>query len=61
MGDAFAHMFTLFIILLGEGSHAPYSTASLTSVIGLLGLKDLDLREDGSEAAVRLHGLLTGD
>nr|XP_040059631.1 protein TASOR isoform X4 [Gasterosteus aculeatus aculeatus] len=43
----------------GEGSHAPYSTASLTSVIGLLGLKDLDLREDGSEAAVRLHGLLT--
>ncbi|KAM8914826.1 protein TASOR isoform 2-T2 [Spinachia spinachia] len=43
----------------GEGSRAPYSTGSLPSVIGLLGLKDLDLREDGSEAAVRLLGLLT--
>ncbi|XP_037346508.2 protein TASOR isoform X2 [Pungitius pungitius] len=43
----------------GEGSQAPYSTTSLPSVIGLLGLKDLDLREDRSEAAVKLLSLLT--
>ena len=34
---------------------------SLASVMGSLGLKDLDLREDGSELAATLIRQLTGD
>uniref|UniRef100_A0A3Q1GU32 Uncharacterized LOC110971626 n=1 Tax=Acanthochromis polyacanthus TaxID=80966 RepID=A0A3Q1GU32_9TELE len=43
-----------------EGSQVSSSPVSLTSVIGSVGLKDIDLREDGSEVATRLLGLLTG-
>ncbi|KAF3690273.1 Protein TASOR [Channa argus] len=42
----------------GDGSQA--SPDSLASVIGSVGLKDIDLREDGSELAARLLSLLTG-
>ncbi|TDH14558.1 hypothetical protein EPR50_G00045210 [Perca flavescens] len=43
-----------------EGSPVPGSPGSLASVIGSVGLKDVDLREDGSELAARLLSLLTG-
>ncbi|XP_035796795.2 uncharacterized protein tasora isoform X2 [Amphiprion ocellaris] len=43
-----------------EGSQVPSSPVSLTSVIGSVGLKDVDLREDDSELSTRLLGLLTG-
>ncbi|KAK2861669.1 hypothetical protein Q5P01_001202 [Channa striata] len=42
----------------GDGSQVPPD--SLASVIGSVGLKDVDLREDGSELAAKLLGLLTG-
>ncbi|XP_033482081.1 protein TASOR isoform X2 [Epinephelus lanceolatus] len=41
------------------GSQVPASPGSLASVIGSVGLKDVDLREDGSELAAKLLGLLT--
>ena len=44
-----------------EGSQGPASPDSLTSVIGSVGLRDVDLREDGSELAAKLVMLLTGD
>lgn len=47
--------------LLVEGNQVPASPGSLASVIGSVGLKDVDLREDGSELAVKLISLLTGD
>lgn len=37
------------------------SPVSFTSVIGSLGLKDTDLREDGSELATKLLSLLTSE
>ncbi|XP_063767173.1 protein TASOR [Eleginops maclovinus] len=43
-----------------EGSHVPASPGSLASVIGSLGLKDVDLRDDGSELATTLLSLLKG-
>ncbi|XP_031157236.2 protein TASOR isoform X2 [Sander lucioperca] len=43
-----------------ERSQVPGSPGSLASVIGSVGLKDVDLREDGSELAARLLSLLTG-
>ncbi|XP_062264804.1 uncharacterized protein tasora isoform X1 [Platichthys flesus] len=43
-----------------DGSQAPASDDSLTSVIGSVGLRDVDLREDGSELAAQLVMLLTG-
>ncbi|XP_032369625.1 protein TASOR isoform X2 [Etheostoma spectabile] len=43
-----------------EGSQVPGSPGSLASVIGSVGLKDFDLREDGSELAASLLSLLTG-
>ncbi|XP_044066398.1 protein TASOR isoform X2 [Siniperca chuatsi] len=43
-----------------EGNQVPASPGSLASVIGSVGLKDVDLREDGSELAARLLRLLTG-
>ncbi|XP_027135126.1 uncharacterized protein tasora isoform X2 [Larimichthys crocea] len=43
-----------------EGNQVPASPGSLASVIGSVGLKDVDLREDGSELAARLISLLTG-
>lgn len=36
-------------------------TGSLSSVLSSLGLKDINLRDDGSEAMTRLHRLLTGE
>lgn len=53
--------FLLCFWLLVEGSKVPASPGSLASVIGSVGLKDVDLSEDGSELAARLHSLLTGD
>ncbi|KAA8593274.1 hypothetical protein FQN60_009390, partial [Etheostoma spectabile] len=44
-----------------EGSQVPGSPGSLASVIGSVGLKDFDLREDGSELAASLLSLLTGE
>nr|XP_019952270.1 PREDICTED: protein TASOR isoform X1 [Paralichthys olivaceus] len=43
-----------------EGSQVSSSPDSLTSVIGSVGLRDVDLREDGSELAAKLLMLLTG-
>ncbi|XP_060925088.1 uncharacterized protein tasora isoform X2 [Limanda limanda] len=43
-----------------DGSQTPASPDSLTSVIGSVGLRDVDLREDGSELAAKLVMLLTG-
>ncbi|XP_074493745.1 protein TASOR isoform X2 [Sebastes fasciatus] len=43
-----------------EESQVPASPGSLASVIGSVGLKDVDLREDGSELAAKLLSLLTG-
>ncbi|XP_041637621.1 protein TASOR-like [Cheilinus undulatus] len=43
-----------------EGIPAPAPPGSLASVIGSLGLKDFDLREDGSELSANLLSLLTG-
>ncbi|XP_034725833.1 protein TASOR isoform X2 [Etheostoma cragini] len=43
-----------------EASQVPGSPGSLASVIGSVGLKDFDLREDGSELAASLLRLLTG-
>ncbi|XP_070696328.1 protein TASOR [Pempheris klunzingeri] len=43
-----------------EGNQVPASPGSLASVIGSVGLRDVDLREDGSELADKLVGLLTG-
>ncbi|KAI9526621.1 hypothetical protein NQZ68_038001 [Dissostichus eleginoides] len=43
-----------------EGSHVPAPPGSLASVIGSVGLKDVDLREDGSELSTRLLCLLKG-
>ncbi|XP_035517685.1 protein TASOR [Morone saxatilis] len=43
-----------------EGNQVPASPGSLASVIGSVGLKDVDLREDGSELAAKLLSLLTG-
>ena len=50
------HVFSLLV----EGSPVPASPGSLASVIGSVGLKDVDLREDGSELAAKLLSLLTG-
>jgi len=47
--------------LLVEGGYAPSSPGSLASVVGSVGLKDAELREDGSELGAKLLGLLTGD
>lgn len=54
-------MFFLCFWLVAGGSQVPASPGSLASVIGSVGLKDVDLREDGSELAAKLLGLLTGD
>lgn len=54
-------MFSSCILLLVEGSQIPESPGSLASVIGSVGLRDIDLREDGSELAAKLISLLTGD
>ncbi|XP_056243599.1 protein TASOR isoform X1 [Seriola aureovittata] len=43
-----------------EGSQVSASPGSLASVIGSVGLRDVDLREDGSEHAAKLLSLLTG-
>uniref|UniRef100_UPI0037E9AD00 protein TASOR n=1 Tax=Semicossyphus pulcher TaxID=241346 RepID=UPI0037E9AD00 len=43
-----------------EGNRVPASPGSLASVIGSVGLKDVDLSEDGSELATKLLSLLTG-
>nr|XP_020466781.1 protein TASOR [Monopterus albus] len=43
-----------------EGRQVPAPPGSLASAIGSVGLKDIDLREDGSELAARLLSLLTG-
>ncbi|XP_033938502.1 protein TASOR isoform X2 [Pseudochaenichthys georgianus] len=43
-----------------EGNHIPAPPGSLGSLIGSVGLKDVDLREDGSELATRLLSLLKG-
>ncbi|KAM9365564.1 protein TASOR-like [Pholidichthys leucotaenia] len=43
-----------------EGIHAPSSPVSFSSVFGLVGLKNTDLREDESELAAKLAKLLTG-
>ncbi|XP_040890119.1 protein TASOR isoform X2 [Toxotes jaculatrix] len=43
-----------------EGSQVPAPPGSLASVIGSVGLRDVDLREDGSELAAKLLSLLTG-
>ncbi|XP_047439664.1 protein TASOR isoform X2 [Mugil cephalus] len=43
-----------------EGSHIPSSPVSFASVIASVGLRDVDLREDGSELAAKLISLLTG-
>uniref|UniRef100_A0A8C4IIZ5 TASOR pseudo-PARP domain-containing protein n=1 Tax=Dicentrarchus labrax TaxID=13489 RepID=A0A8C4IIZ5_DICLA len=43
-----------------EGNQVPASPGSFASVIGSVGLKDVDLREDGSELAAKLISLLTG-
>ncbi|XP_029357855.1 protein TASOR-like isoform X2 [Echeneis naucrates] len=43
-----------------EGSQVPAFPGTLASVIGSMGLKDVDLREDGSELAGKLLRLLTG-
>ncbi|XP_071351563.1 protein TASOR isoform X2 [Trachinotus anak] len=43
-----------------DGSQVPAPPGSLTSLIGSLGFRDVDLREDGSELATKLHRLLTG-
>lgn len=53
--------FLLCLWHLVEGNQVPASPGSLASVIGSVGLKDVDLREDGSELAARLISLLTGD
>ncbi|XP_078139750.1 protein TASOR-like [Centroberyx gerrardi] len=42
-----------------EGNQGPASLCSLSSMIGSVGLKDVDLRKDGSEAAAKLLSLLT--
>lgn len=52
---------SLFFWLLAEGSQVPDSPGSFASVIGSVGLKDVDLSEDGSELAAKLYSLLTGD
>ncbi|XP_074521562.1 protein TASOR isoform X2 [Halichoeres trimaculatus] len=43
-----------------EETPGPASNDNLLSVIGSVGLKDVDLREDGSELAAQLVSLLTG-
>ncbi|XP_060897283.1 protein TASOR isoform X1 [Labrus mixtus] len=45
-----------------QGNPVPYPVppGSLASVVGSLGLRDLDLREDGSELSSQLLNLLTG-
>ncbi|XP_026162783.1 uncharacterized protein tasora isoform X2 [Mastacembelus armatus] len=43
-----------------EVRQEPAPLGSLATVIGSLGLKDIDLRDDGSELAARLLSLLTG-
>ncbi|XP_069025657.1 protein TASOR isoform X2 [Embiotoca jacksoni] len=43
-----------------DGSPAASSPVSLSSMIGSVGLRDVDLRDDGSELTVKLLGLLTG-
>lgn len=48
-------------LLLVKGCQVSAPPGSLASVIGSLGLKDIDLSEDGSELAARLLRLLTGD
>ncbi|XP_031589390.1 protein TASOR isoform X3 [Oreochromis aureus] len=42
-----------------EGNQGSLSPVSFTSVIGSLGLRDADLREEGSELAAKLLSLLT--
>lgn len=62
MGDGlFTDTFSFCIWLLVEGSQVPASPGCLASVIGSVGLRDIDLREDGSELAAELLSLLTGD
>ena len=53
--------FLLCFLLLVEGSQGPASPDCLASVMGSVGLKGVDLREDGSELAAKLFSLLTGD
>ena len=53
--------FTSVFLLLVEGNKVPSAPVSLSSVIGSLGLKDVNLREDGSELAAKLIQQLTGD
>ncbi|XP_026204201.1 protein TASOR-like isoform X2 [Anabas testudineus] len=43
-----------------EGSQVSAPSDSLASLIGSVGLKDIDLSEDGSDLAARLLSLLTG-
>ncbi|XP_070849967.1 protein TASOR-like [Chaetodon trifascialis] len=43
-----------------EGNQVPASTGFLASVIGSVGLRDVDLREDESELATKLLNLLSG-
>ncbi|XP_068171229.1 protein TASOR-like [Antennarius striatus] len=43
-----------------EGNQVPSSISPLASVIGPLGLKEVDLREDGSVQATELLSVLTG-
>lgn len=53
--------FLLWFWLIVEGNQVPASSGFLASVIGSVGLKDVDLREDESELAAKLLGLLAGD
>lgn len=43
-----------------EGSKIPSSHISFASIINSLGMKDVDLREDGSEVTVRFLKQLKG-
>ncbi len=54
-------MFSFCFWFLVEGNQVTASPGSLSSVINSVGLKDVDLREDGSELAAKLLSLLTGD
>ncbi|KAM6979745.1 protein TASOR-like [Aplochiton taeniatus] len=47
-------------LITAEDARSPASQCSLASVIGSMGLKDVDLRRDGSEAAAQLLCLLNG-
>lgn len=54
-------MLCLCSLLLVKGRPVSAPPGSLACVISSLGLKDIDLSEDGSELAARLLSLLTGD